>query len=141
MCLQRGWEGSQRAHSCQGGGREPVEASCHTKTPWEGGGVLFLTNPAQLLRGCEGGRVGYLCAAKCLAQVRNMGRVGCSLCLQPHLQPFRVSLPATGCWSCPNQSSCRGMPGWRDCSPSRSEWNYVEQEADFRNTVQEGPVW
>lgn len=27
MCLQRGREGSQRAHSCQGGGREPVEAS------------------------------------------------------------------------------------------------------------------
>ena len=80
MCLQRGWEGSQRAHSCQGGGREPVEASCHTKTPGERGGGLFLTNPAQLLRGCEEGRVGYLCAAKCLAQVRNMGRVGRSAC-------------------------------------------------------------
>lgn len=36
MRLQRGWEGSQRARSCQGGGREPVGASYHTKTPGEG---------------------------------------------------------------------------------------------------------
>lgn len=30
----------------------------------------------------------------------------------------------------------RCMPGWRDRSPSRSKWNYVEQEADFKNTAQ-----
>lgn len=112
-----------------------MEARCCTKTPGEGGGGPFLTSPAQLLRGCEEDRVGYLWAATCLAQARSMERVGW-LCLRPASPAIPgLPLPATGCPSCPDQSS-RCMPGWRDRSPSRSKWNYVEQEADFKNTAQ-----
>lgn len=121
MCLKRSREGSQRASSCQGGGREPAEASCHTKTPGEVGGGLFLTNPPQRLRGCgEGG--GYLWAAKCLAQARSMGSGETeTLCFQPP-SPAIPGLPSCNRVSELSKLERTPLARLQGHSPSRSKW-------------------
>lgn len=96
MCLQRGL-GRQPKGSLLPGRRQRASGGKLTHKDTRGRVWRALPNQStQLLRGCEEGRVGYLWAAECLAQGRNVGTGG-TLGFQP---PSPVT---------PGPSSCKGM--------------------------------